>query len=143
MPPVMMTKVMPSAMIATKVKLRVMLKRFVGVQEGVRPPGQKRTGDDDGDNDPEGLAAQQALRPGTLLLGDGLFERHCHDYTCSIAPVMRPVTSSGELSLIRLSATLRPRRSTIDPVANGEHVGHTMADQHDRDPLIAQMLDVG
>ena len=31
MPPVMMTIVMPSAMIAAKVKLRVMLKRFFGV----------------------------------------------------------------------------------------------------------------
>ena len=31
---------------------------------------------------------------------------------CSIAPVIRPVTSSGELAAIALSATLRPRRST-------------------------------
>lgn len=48
-----------------------------------------------------------------LLLGDGLLEGDAHGYTCSIAPVMRPVTSSGELWAMRLSATLRPRRSTM------------------------------
>src|ERR1700687_1102319 len=37
----------------------------------------------------------------------------CHHHnTCSIAPVISPVTSSGELAVTALSATLRPRRST-------------------------------
>ena len=45
MPPVMITSVMPSAMIATKVKLRVMLKRFFVRGEGVGREGQEDAGE--------------------------------------------------------------------------------------------------
>ena len=61
--------------------------------------------------------------------------------TCSMAPVMSPVTSSGELAAIVLSATLRPRRMHDDAVGDREHVGHAVADQHDGDALVAQLAD--
>ena len=58
-----------------------------------------------------------------------------------IAPVIRPVTSSGLDSAIGLSATLRPRRMHHDAVADREHVRHAVADQHDRDARVAQPAD--
>ena len=58
-----------------------------------------------------------------------------------MAPVIRPVTSSGELSAIAFSATLTPAPEHRDPIADGEHVGHAVADQDDRDVLVAQAPD--
>ena len=54
-----------------------------------------------------------------------------------IAPVMRPVTSSGELSGDRLVGDLGAAPHHHDPVADREHVGHAVADQDDRDALVA------
>src|SRR5690606_17297540 len=81
--------------------------------------GQEDAGNDDGDEDPGGLAVQEVVEPGVLPAPDHLIHAgiggacDCHDQTCSMAPVMSPVTSSGELSVIRLSPTLRPRRMTM------------------------------
>ena len=54
-----------------------------------------------------------------------------------IAPVIRPVTSSGTGRAIGLSATLCAAPHHHDAVADGEHVGHAMADQDDRHALVA------
>ena len=102
---------------------------------------------DDRDEHPEGLAAAErptaSCAASARWSGRGwspwsirrLFRR------CSMAPVIRPVTSSGELSAMRLSATLRPRRSTMIRSATREDVGHAVADQHDGDALVAQVAD--
>ena len=54
---------------------------------------------------------------------------------------MRPVTSSGEVRAIALSATLAPRRMTTHAVADGEYIGHAMADENHGDALILQAAD--
>ena len=58
-----------------------------------------------------------------------------------MAPVMSPVTSSGELSAICLSATLLAAPHDDDAVGDGEDVGHAVADQDDGDALVAQQAD--
>ena len=125
MPPVIITVTWPSAMMAMKAKFRVTLKKFSSFQKaalkvgstsvmaiGIRKtaivtqkaclaiircqtPGDFRAVADS-------LAISIKLRP----LPDSF--RHA----ARIAPVISPVTSSGELSWIGLSATLWPRRST-------------------------------
>src|SRR3954454_9427293 len=76
-----------------------------------------------GHRHPERLAAEQPLESGPLLeAGDildldaavkraGILHRSA-SHASRMAPVMRPVTSSGELDAISLSATLVPRRIT-------------------------------
>ncbi len=53
-----------------------------------------------------------------------------------MAPVIRPVTSSGEVWPIGLSATLRAAAHDDDAVADREHVGHAVADQDDGDAVV-------
>ena len=78
---------------------------------------------------------EEPAEPAMLLVGDRLFERDGHvpsppGYAAySIAPVMRPVTSSGELAAIFLSATLLAAAHDDDPVGDGEDVRHAVADQ--------------
>ena len=60
MPPVMMTSVMPSAMIATKVTLRVMLNRLALVAKALVAKDRKMQASDDGEQHPEGLAVRGA-----------------------------------------------------------------------------------
>src|SRR5690606_35770250 len=80
--------------------------------------GEVGAGDKKRHEHPESLAGQDVAEPGALSLGDGFIEAGSGHVevpyaACSMAPVMRPVTSSGELSAIFLSATLRPRRMTM------------------------------
>ena len=58
-------------------------------------------------------------------------ERRRH--AASMAPVMSPVTSSGELCAMGLSATFTAAPQHDDPVGHGKDIGHAMADQHHRD----------
>ena len=51
---------------------------------------------------------------------------------------MSPVTSSGLVAEIALSATLAPAAQHDDSIGHREHVGHAVADQHDGDSLVAQ-----
>src|SRR6185436_608236 len=84
---------------------------------------QEDAGKEHGDQDPEGLAGGDRRQPAVLLLCDRLVERGGHGQTCSMAPVMRPVTSSGELWAIFLSAILRPRRMTMTRSATAKTSG--------------------
>ncbi len=59
MPPVMITIVMPSATMATKVKLRVMLKRLFEVAKELVANDRNTQASDDRDEHPERLAANQ------------------------------------------------------------------------------------
>ena len=60
---------------------------------------------------------------------------------CSIAPVIRPVISCGEVAAIRLSATLVAAPQHDDAVGDREDVGHAVADQDDGEPLPPQFAD--
>src|SRR6185295_8470418 len=82
-------------------------------REGIGGKGQEDAGEDDGDQHPDRLAAQFRRDPALLFLLYRLVEGDRHHSTCSMAPVISPVTSSGELDAICLSATLRPRRITM------------------------------
>ena len=75
MPPEMMTMVMPKATIATKVALRVMLKRFLWVRKASVANDRKTQASSDRDQHPERLAVQRPREPGALLLRDRLVER--------------------------------------------------------------------
>ncbi len=50
-----------------------------------------------------------------------------------MAPVMRPVTSSGEDLVDALVGHLGAAAHDDDAVAHREHVGHAVTDQHDGD----------
>ena len=119
MPPVMMTRVIPSAMIAVKVTLRVMLYRFLVVAK-LSVESERAI-----------LATITAMNTQKVWLASRLDNQLscfwdmdvvselvmgslCERYqTVSMAPVIRPVTSSGELLAMSLSATLVPRRITM------------------------------
>ena len=62
-------------------------------------------------------------------------------YACSIAPVISPVTSSGELAATSLSATLRPRRSTTTRSAMLNTSGMRWLMSTMAMPLVAQLPD--
>ena len=63
MPPEMMTTVMPSAMMPTKAKLRVTLKRFCGVAKVSVSDGERQAGEHRRDEDPERLLADDPAQP--------------------------------------------------------------------------------
>ena len=113
-PPVMMTAVMPIAMMATKAKLRVTLNRFCWVAKTSLASASTTNASDRGDRDPERLLADEPGQPVCRAPGGRSSPRAMASAIRqpSIAPVMRPVTSSGELAAIGLSATFSPRRST-------------------------------
>src|SRR6202041_3202287 len=79
--------------------------------------------DDERDRNPERLRTREALPEIVLLDVQHRFDRDiglrcfaCHwkaPQAAWIAPVIRPVTSSGLVALIGLSATLLPRRITM------------------------------
>ena len=60
---------------------------------------------------------------------------------CWIAPVIRPVTSSGLDLRDRLLGDLAAAAEHDDAVGDGEDVGHAVADQDDGDALVAQPAD--
>ena len=78
MPPVMMTIVMPSAMIATKVKLRVTLNRLFGVANESVAKDRKMPARADRDEDPERLARRQPGDPVRLVLLRPVVDDGCH-----------------------------------------------------------------
>src|SRR5262249_33745409 len=95
-------------------------------RERIGAERQEDAGEDDSHQHPEGLAGKLSCKPALLLLSDSLVKCNCHcrpsfflpltcraDHNCSIAPVIRPVLSSGELSEICLSAPFLPRRITM------------------------------
>ena len=55
--------------------------------------------------------------------------------------MIKPVTSSGLVALIALSATLSPAAHHHHPIADGEHVRHAMADEDDRHAGVLQAAD--
>ena len=55
--------------------------------------------------------------------------------------MIRPVISSGEVVAGRLVGDLGAAPQHDDAVADGEHVGHAVADQHDRDALRLEAPD--
>ena len=55
--------------------------------------------------------------------------------------MISPVTCSGEVVRDRLVRDLPAAPQHDDPVGHCEHVGHAMADQHDRVVLVAQPAD--
>src|SRR5690606_3159184 len=82
--------------------------------------GEDDAGDDRRQRHPEHLPADQPGKGVAICLpvddfGQGAVCTHLVSlsYALSMAPVIRPVTSCGEESATRLSATLVPRRSTI------------------------------
>ena len=64
-----------------------------------------------------------------------------HRQACWIAPVIRPVTSSGLDWRDRLVGDLAAAAHHHDAVADREDVRHAVADQDDRDALVAQAAD--
>ena len=108
----------------TKAKLRETLKRLPGVKKDVAGEGHVDEGEDRGDEDPEGLPRHQMAKRTVGLPVDGVFDRRSSsDWLLArravvtltllwMAPVISPVTSSGETPAIGLSATLLPRRRT-------------------------------
>ena len=154
MPPVTMTAVMPIAMIATKAKLRVTLNRFCCVAKTslANDSTTKATTAAIETQKVCWLASQRepvAVRA-ALIDGSSRLDRHDDPlgriawwlhHAVSMAPVIRPVTSSGELCAIGLSATLLAAAQHDDAVGHREHVGHAVADQHHRDAVVAQPAD--
>ena len=59
----------------------------------------------------------------------------------SMAPVISPVISSGELFGDALVGDLPAAAQHDDAVGDREDVGHAVADQHHRDALVAQAAD--
>src|SRR5882724_11373464 len=129
MPPVMITIVMPSATTATKVKLRVTLKRLFEVANELVAKERKMlatttasstqnacrdASHDTSENRPRLTPSSNWM---SMLDTFGFLEPKVHYSACSMAPVINPVTSSGELEATSLSATLRPRRSTTTRLA--------------------------
>src|SRR6476659_3436456 len=116
MPPVMMTTVMPSAMIATKVTLRVMLYKFFVVANESVATDRKTDARMTAINTqnvwlPRIVASQLCCFRSIawskvsveIAIADLCFlsiPTGGIDYTRSIAPVISPVTSSGELAAI-------------------------------------------
>ena len=64
MPPVMITRVWPRAMMATKVKLRVMLKKFLLCEERVGRERQEHARGENGDEDPDRSGAKSSRLTG-------------------------------------------------------------------------------
>src|SRR5262249_39649964 len=90
-------------------------------EEGRARKAQIDEGENRGDEDPEGLAREELANRAMRLAIDRFLEGgdgHVGasfplvPQAVSIAPWIRPVTSSGELSVTTLSATLRPRLRT-------------------------------
>ena len=105
MPPVMITIVMPSAMIATKAKLRVTLKRLFEVAKELVANDRKMQARHDRDRAPRkpgcaGQPAEPAVLLARLIVVVELIVHRCRlscpdsstclHCTCSIAPVIRP-----------------------------------------------------
>ena len=151
MPPVMMTAVMPIAMIATKAKLRVTLNRFCWVAK-TSLASDSTTNATTAATETQKvcwLTSQLSQLPCTRPV-DRFLEGRRHveassaaamHHAVSIAPVMRPVTSSGRALRDRLVGHLLAAPQHDDAVGDGEHVGHAVADQHDRDAVVAQAAD--
>ena len=116
-PPVMITAVMPMATIATKAKLRVTLNRLLGVAKvlvstDIASTASKAASSTQNiclltSQDPKLRCVRCSI---ACCREESAFM--ASPYARSIAPVIRPVTSSGELSATSLSATFCPRRST-------------------------------
>ena len=148
MPPVMMTTVMPSAMMPKGAKLRVMLATLstvpkLGSQDGHVGHQQRQR-----HRHPEGLAGEDALQHGLLLdlrdVGNGgvtgLGALRMAQ-AARIAPVIRPVISSGDVLAVTLVGHLRAAAQHDDAVADGENVGHAVADEDHRHALRLQAPD--
>ena len=117
----------------------VTLKRLRGRREGVGEERQGKAGEDRRHEHPEDLACRRPARQGAavLALRDRVVEwrrRHgapSSQQPASMAPVMSPVTSSGEVRPAALVGDQAPAPQHGDAVADGEHVGHPVADQDD------------
>ncbi len=124
MPPVMITVVMPSAMMPTKAKLRVTLKMLRSVAKvSVASDSAMQAATAAMNTQNVWRLRIQLSAPACICLLMDFLKSYGHSaclfrladkgvYAVRMAPVMRPVTSSGELSDVSLSATLVPRRST-------------------------------
>ena len=76
----------------------------------------------------------------TLVKVIGRFQGHGH-HAASFAPVIRAVTSSGRGLVDRLVGPLLAAAHDDHAVADREHVGHAVRDQHDGDALLFQPVD--
>ena len=126
MPPVIITATCPSAMMAMKAKFRVTLKKFSSFQKAALNVGSSsviaagiRNTAIVTQNACLAISLCQAPWPGRRIavsVAMGCSRRSRLSWPARqaalMAPVIRPVTSSGELLPIGLSATLWPRLRT-------------------------------